>query len=232
MTEINWNDQPLGELPDAALAARLGTNPSRVATARRGLGVPGYRTAGPAPTRPAVGPIDWSKQPLGELPDAALATLLGVSRTRVYDARRKRGIPLFVANEDSLASAGLERDARWYSHATAAESCRYCVEAVKRGSLRARARIVRWTDQGACCAAHYGALPACASCPAPVSSPGELCDDCITRLARAEREACGWRCAAPSMASSVDRGDIEIVKRGLERFERRRETKEEKGNTL
>jgi hypothetical protein len=137
---------------------------------------------------------------------------------------------VFVAQEDALPRIGLDRAARWYGYPTTVEGCRYCAEAVKRGSLRARVRIVRWTDQGPCCADHYGSLPACSHCPAPVTDPGDMCDECITRLVRIERESGGWRRATPQTGCAVAQGDIESVRRGIKAFLRKREAKENSEN--
>lgn len=37
--------------------------------------------------------IDWSRQPLGEVPDRELAAAIGVSGSAVHAARKARGIP-------------------------------------------------------------------------------------------------------------------------------------------
>lgn len=52
---INWSDQPLGQITDAALAARLGVGPTTVAQARRALGILGHRD------RPAGKPVTAKK---------------------------------------------------------------------------------------------------------------------------------------------------------------------------
>jgi hypothetical protein len=138
---------------------------------------------------------------------------------------------VFLAQEATLPDrGGADRVARWYSYPITAEGCRYCAEGVKRGALRARAGVMRWTDQGPCCVDHYRALPACSRCPAPVSSEGDMCDECVTRLMRAEREAGYWRCAALQTAGTVGQGDIESVRRGLAAFEGKQETRDNRDN--
>jgi hypothetical protein len=231
VASIDWTAQPLGQITDAALAARLGVRTSVVAQARRSLGILGHRDRPVAlsATRGAGG-IDWSVQPLGQMSDRDLAQRLGIKTSWVALVRRWRGIPVFVAREDVLSTGGLDRAARWYSYPIDVEVCRYCAEAVQRGSLRARDRIVRWTDQGPCCADHYGSLPECSHCSAPVSSEGDMCDACITRLIKAEHEAGHWRCDAPRTVCAVSQGDIEGVRRGLTAFESKRRSKENREN--
>lgn len=47
------------------------------------------------PNTTARTPIDWNKQPLGQMKDADLAELLGVNRLTVFEQRHKRGIAPF-----------------------------------------------------------------------------------------------------------------------------------------
>jgi len=79
---VDWDKQPLGEVPDRELSERLGVSVQSVHLARKVRGVD-----------PCVRTIDWDKQPLGDGPDAILAEKLGVSVSAVCKARLRRGIP-------------------------------------------------------------------------------------------------------------------------------------------
>lgn len=81
---VDWDSQPLGELPDVRLAAHLGVSQSAVCAARRSRGIPRYNP-----------PIDWDRVPLGERPDREQAQLLGCSAQSVAVERRRRGIPRY-----------------------------------------------------------------------------------------------------------------------------------------
>jgi len=173
--------------------------------------------------------VDWNKQPLGEMSDLELSRAIGAPQARVRLARVARGIPPFVMPED-LSGHGLDveqlrlRESRWYGHELTEEPCRYCAEARNSKAQRGKGkRMVRWTDQGPACAEHYAALPSCRECPSPAANSGELCDECLTALIRAEREAGGWRVFAPSPVSTVAKGDVEVIRRGLKAFESRQE---------
>lgn len=229
---IDWTAQPLGKMTDAALAAQMGVTISAVAHARRRLGIPGLRVVSDAErlAGPGKGEIDWSKQPLGEMPDLELAKRLGTHRARVRLARIRRGIPLFVEKDRSFGGdhgdRELEklREGRWYRYPVTAEPCRYCTEARHMRALKGRSTfMVRWTDQGPSCSRHYSSLPCCSQCPGPVSHKGDLCEDCMSSADRAERERCGWRREVQYALPSVARGDVEQVRRGLRAFERKRE---------
>ncbi len=80
---INWDLQPLGLLPDIAIARKMHVSRTTVSHARRLRNIPRY-----LPPRP-----DWNSQPLGEVADAALARHLGVSTAAVSRARKARGLP-------------------------------------------------------------------------------------------------------------------------------------------
>jgi len=83
---VDWDAQPLGEVPDAELAKELGVSKSAVLKARQQRGSKGTR-----PPR-KKSEIDWDAQPLGEVFDSQLARELGVDAKTVQRARNKRGI--------------------------------------------------------------------------------------------------------------------------------------------
>jgi len=83
---VDWDAQPLGDVPDAELAEKLGVSKSAVLKARQQRGIKGTR-----PPR-KKSEIDWDAQPLGEVFDSQLARELGVDAKTVQRARNKRGI--------------------------------------------------------------------------------------------------------------------------------------------
>lgn len=83
-SRIDWDAQPLGQLPDMQLARRLGVSHQAVWIQRTRRRIPVF-VRGTA--------IDWDAQPLGQMPDGALAAQLGCSFTAVYNARLRRKIP-------------------------------------------------------------------------------------------------------------------------------------------
>ena len=103
---IDWSKQPLGKIPDSAIALTLGCHQAAVTAARKGLGIPR------CPARNYSG-IDWDAQPLGKEPDSTLAARLGLSAEAVSFARRRCGIPAWsrtVAWDDQ--PLGRETDAK------------------------------------------------------------------------------------------------------------------------
>ncbi len=82
--EINWSQQPLGEMSDTALASRLGVAQPTVTRWRNILGLAPYT---PCP--------DWSLIPLGLEFDTTIAKRLEVSKETVRRARVGRGIPSY-----------------------------------------------------------------------------------------------------------------------------------------
>ena len=92
--EINWDEQPLGEVTDKQLAVKLGVTAQAVCKARNRRGIPGTRAA-----RSQL-KIDWSKQPLGIEFDAEIARRLGVDAKTVTTARKRLGIPKCYINWD------------------------------------------------------------------------------------------------------------------------------------
>ena len=88
-TQYSWADQPLGMVPDAFLAKRLGVGKTTVLRARNQLGIAPFD-----PSRSKKG-IDWDTQPLGKMPDSEIALSLGVATSVVLNARKCRGIRHF-----------------------------------------------------------------------------------------------------------------------------------------
>lgn len=89
---IDWDAQPLGEIPDTELARRLGCTHQAVYAQRRRRRIPAAM-----PWRRSM--QDWDNQPLGQMPDRELATLLGVRVSAVANARGRRKIPGFVPTQ-------------------------------------------------------------------------------------------------------------------------------------
>lgn len=181
--------------------------------------------------------IDWDAQPLGQVGDSALARLLGCTPGAVAKARYQRNIhaanvayqhrrvalrPAVEApapDEAALAA----RAAAWDQAPVTSDGCRCCLDTaiVMAGASRKHPR--RWTDQGACCRAHYLALPACAACgAAPVANAGEWCEACCGRYQRAVGEAGGWRSGeGPAAPAPIGLGTAAALAHGLARFEER-----------
>jgi len=84
---MNWEEQPLGQMPDRELADILNVSHTTIRRKRIALGIkPFFRKKGT---------INWDDQPLGEMPDADLARMLEVSKTAVYKQRTARGIKAY-----------------------------------------------------------------------------------------------------------------------------------------
>jgi hypothetical protein len=80
---INWDEQPLGEMSDRDLAKKIGVHPSLVSRIRKKRNIQVYAR------------INWDKQPLGLITDSELGEKLGVTRQQVCWARRRRNIEYF-----------------------------------------------------------------------------------------------------------------------------------------
>jgi hypothetical protein len=89
---IDWDEAPLGESPDAALARFYGVAHQVVQTARVRRGIPRFVPK----NQRLVESSDWETAGLGERPDQAIAAELGVGRRRVCYERNRRGIPAFI----------------------------------------------------------------------------------------------------------------------------------------
>jgi hypothetical protein len=100
--KIDWEDHPLGDIPDAELARRLGVTRQRVQKAREARGIQPTKS-----TRKYIQKgIKWDDEPLGEVPDRQLATRHGVSITVVIMARHRRGIPPCTLQQQPGAKRG------------------------------------------------------------------------------------------------------------------------------
>jgi hypothetical protein len=86
---IDWDGQPIGKMPDHALAKRLRVSPGVVQHQRYKRGLSAYVKASGSGV--SCG-IDWNLQPLATTPAATLAARLGVSRASVDNAAKVRGI--------------------------------------------------------------------------------------------------------------------------------------------
>lgn len=84
---IDWDAQPLGQVPDVELAQRLGVSKDVVGYARRRRGI---AKTPKSPERKLQ--RNWGTKLLGEVADVVVARALGVSRQTVWRERRKRGI--------------------------------------------------------------------------------------------------------------------------------------------
>jgi len=88
-TQYSWDNQPLGQMPDAVLARRLGCRRLTVLHARQRWAIPAFDQARVNKN------IDWNAQPLGKMPDSEIALSLGVATPVVLNARKCRGIHHF-----------------------------------------------------------------------------------------------------------------------------------------
>jgi RNA polymerase sigma factor (sigma-70 family) len=86
-TKINWDDIPLGELPDDVLAEAFDLAYSTVRSARQARGIPKANRKNSY--------IIWDDVPWGTASDGELAKRLGISSGMVGAYRRALGIPAF-----------------------------------------------------------------------------------------------------------------------------------------
>jgi len=96
-TQYSWEDQPLGQVPDHKIAAKLGCRRQAVIEARQRRGIAAFDS-----TRASKG-IRWDTVPLGTMPDTEIAKTLGVATPVVFNARERRGIPPFKARCTDVA---------------------------------------------------------------------------------------------------------------------------------
>jgi hypothetical protein len=85
--KIDWSkyDHILGKQTDLVIAQMIGCHPMAVYWRRKKLAVAAYA---------ARRPVDWDSVPdLGQVPDTWIAERLRVSRERVRQVRKERGIP-------------------------------------------------------------------------------------------------------------------------------------------
>lgn len=97
---IDWDAQPLGQVPDVELAVQLGVSNNRVARERkkRGIAKARIRRFYSAAGRQRGSDIDWDAQPLGQVSDVTLARELEVSPYVVFRARKKRDVVRHTIN--------------------------------------------------------------------------------------------------------------------------------------
>lgn len=229
---MNWTDVNLGLEPDADLARRLGIHRNLVTVARNRRGIPAFGSTAPArPSRvvPHSAPsIDWDAEPLGQETDYAIAKRLCIPVHRVNYQRARRNLAPATAGTRNPPPPRVKREIpdpvvgpwaeRWTTYPATIDACRCCPSGVGRSGNEPR----RWTDQGPCCAAHYGTLPPCAGCgTAPAANPEEWCEACCAAHERACWEAVGWRSSGQENAppSSLDIGSLVVMRAGLARFE-------------
>jgi hypothetical protein len=84
---IDWDKQPLWDVPESELARRLGVDRSSVRSAKL------YREKRKSKSNRPIGKsagIDWDKQPIGKVPNKVLARKLGVSPASVRSAIKTR----------------------------------------------------------------------------------------------------------------------------------------------
>lgn len=96
--EIDWHNQPLGQVSDNSLAKILGCAQSTVRVNRETLGIPVCQTK----TKTKSKEIDWDAQPLGTESDYSISKSLGVSPKIVGRKRKERDIEAFAVFPGSL----------------------------------------------------------------------------------------------------------------------------------
>lgn len=89
---IDWDTQPLGQVTDSELGARLGVSGAAVGAQRKKRGIPRYWRP-EVETMGLASGVDWDSQPLGIESDSEIARRLGVSQSAVTLQRAQRGIP-------------------------------------------------------------------------------------------------------------------------------------------
>lgn len=93
---IDWDKQPLGEIPDTEIAQKLGCTQSAVVHARKKRGIPAAKS-----NIRKLTPAEWEEQPFGLVSDVDIAKRLKVTVTAVSRQRRIRGIPAFITKRPS-----------------------------------------------------------------------------------------------------------------------------------
>lgn len=88
--KIDWDNQPLGKIPDKQIAEELGVTESAVSYARKKRDIPKFVTQKEKQS------IDWGNLPLGEVSDVKIAKQLNISIRSVGRARRRLGIAAHV----------------------------------------------------------------------------------------------------------------------------------------
>lgn len=89
--KYDWDNIPLGQKSDGAIAKEMGIPRPSVRAARLRAGLPPFERPEHDSER-----FDWDSLPLGEKSDADIAREYGIKAGSVGGARRRRGIPSFV----------------------------------------------------------------------------------------------------------------------------------------
>jgi superfamily II DNA or RNA helicase len=84
--DLDWDNVPLGTVPDLQLARELGVSDTLVYSERKKRNIPSCN-------RWRIVDVDWKKQRLGKRTDMEVAKELGCSRGTVKNARQRLGIP-------------------------------------------------------------------------------------------------------------------------------------------
>lgn len=90
---IDWDNEPLGEITDYELAKQLGVSRPAVRGARHRRNIPVFDPKNEPKN------IDWDSVPLGEYIDKTIAHILNVNRRTVARARTRRGIPSYRSQQ-------------------------------------------------------------------------------------------------------------------------------------
>lgn len=94
---IDWDAQPLGQVADSDLAARLHVSTFAVWYQRKARGLPAHGRGRPPK-------YNWDSLPLGEMADIDLAERFGLRLSTVNAARRRRGIKSFTEQQRDAAA--------------------------------------------------------------------------------------------------------------------------------
>jgi superfamily II DNA or RNA helicase len=86
---INWDEQPLGQMPDAELAKRLNVTAPAVSKARRDRGIAGGHKHGTK--------VTWTKELFDNATNTELAKRFGICKSTVSAARKRLGLPRALA---------------------------------------------------------------------------------------------------------------------------------------
>lgn len=114
---IDWDNVPLGEKSDRAIAKELGCTPVAVRFQRKKRGITFFGYVGPQ--------IDWSQIPLGEKSDIEIAKELGCTSAAVGQQRNKRGICRYDMYKDVDWSKSMSEIAKELDRSVATVCCAY-----------------------------------------------------------------------------------------------------------
>lgn len=97
-SQVDWDKQGLGTVPDRVIAERIGLDVSTVRAARSARGIPAHHRVG----RPTTFDIDWSAIDWEGRTDQQLAKEIGCSRTTVRRNRHRLGLPTVLSGRARL----------------------------------------------------------------------------------------------------------------------------------